>query len=169
MFKFKEIQVESKENNLVDLDVKLENFKEPFDYFHMEDLTEAAQDFVKESGINNGVLTVQVMHTTCVLTMNELHEPMLMGDFNNHLREYVPKVKDYLHNSPLRTANRCEDDYKCDRNADAHLKAFLIGNATQSILVKDGHLLMGQWQRLGMVDFDGPRKRKVIFQVLGEE
>lgn len=168
MIHFKEVTIKTTENNLVNLDAKLAKFKQPYDYFHMEDVTEKAQAFVRENNVKNGVFTAQVLHTTCVLSVNELHEPMLVGDINNHLRDFVPKVKDYLHNSPLRTANRCDDDYKCDRNADAHLKAFLVGGPSVTLLVRDGQLMLGQWQRLGLVDFDGPRTRKLAFQVMGE-
>lgn len=168
MIIFKDLNIETSENNLVTLDNKLSGFLKPYDYFHLEDITDQAKAFVEENAIKNGVFSAQVLHTTCVLSVNELNEPMLIGDINNHLREFVPKVKDYLHNSKLRTANRCDDDYKCDRNADAHLKAFLVGGSSASLLVRDGKLVLGQWQRLGLVDFDGPRSRKLIFQLMGE-
>jgi len=168
MIQFKELTIKTTDNNLSKLDPKLADFVEQYDYYHMEDLTTLAQNFVKESQLKSGVFTAQVLHTTCVLSVNELNEPMLMGDVNNHMREFVPKVKDYLHNSKLRTANRCEDDHKCDRNADAHIKSFMIGNTSISLLVREGQLVLGQWQRLGMVDFDGPRTRKIVFQIMGE-
>ncbi len=168
MIIFKEIKIKTSQNNLVQMDAKLEKFVDPYDFYHMEDITEHAQTFVKEAKLKDGVFTAQVLHTTCVLSVNELHEPMLMGDVNNHMRDFVPKVKDYLHNSKLRTANRCDDDHKCDRNADAHLKAFLVGGPSVTLLIRKGELVLGQWQRLGLVDFDGPRSRKLLFQVMGE-
>jgi secondary thiamine-phosphate synthase enzyme len=92
---------------------------------------------------------------------------MLLGDIHKCLGNLVPHLNDYLHNSKLRTKTLCVDDYKCDRNADAHIKSFLIGGHTTSLLVRNGELVLGKWQRVTMIDFDGPRKRKLTVQVLG--
>ncbi|PIR21093.1 MAG: hypothetical protein COV45_02895 [Deltaproteobacteria bacterium CG11_big_fil_rev_8_21_14_0_20_47_16] len=164
---YKDLVLQTEQNNLAQLDSKLTQFLGQHDFFYIEDLCETFRGIVKESGIKDGMLNAQVMHTTAVLSVNELDEPMLLGDINRRLSDLVPHLNDYLHNSKLRTKNLCADDYKCDRNADAHLKSFLIGGHTASLLVRNGELVLGKWQRVTMIDFDGPRQRKVTVQVIG--
>lgn len=169
---YKELAIKTDQNNLLELEPKLAPYVEDFDFFSITDLTEDSLKWVEESKIQNGLLTVQALHTTCVVAINELDEPCLLGDINRALREFIPKArtdrKPYLHNSGIRTKNLCEDDYKCDTNADAHMKSFLFGGPTQSSIIKDGKPVWGQWQRLCLIDLDGPRDRKVMVQILGE-
>ena len=166
---FKQLEFKTDQNNLLELEPKLATHLEDMDFFSVYDLTEASHQWVKESGIQNGVLTVQSLHTTCIMVLNELDEPCLLGDINNSLREAEPKTKAYLHNGGLRTKNLCPEDSKCDRNGDAHVKASLYGSPTQSVIVKDGAPLYGQWQRLCFIDLDGPRERQVAVQIVGTE
>lgn len=165
---WKDLVVPTKDNNLAELDPKLAKFVEKYHFFSLHDLTENFQQIVSGSGIKNGVFTAQSMHTTAVLSINELDEPMLIMDICRALEGLAPKVNDYLHNSPLRTKNLCEDDNKCDRNADAHIKAYCSGGATAQALVRNGELVLGRWQRFAFIDYDGPRDRKITVQIMGE-
>lgn len=165
---FKHLEFKTDQNNLLDLEPKLKDHLHDLDFFHIIDLTQESHEWVKESGIQNGVLTTQVLHTTCMMSINELDEPCLLGDINKVLRDQLPRNRPYLHNSSIRTKNLCESDTKCDRNADAHLKSFLYGGPTQSVIIKDGKPIFGEWQRLCLIDLDGPRNRKLMVQVIGE-
>lgn len=165
---FKTLTYETSQNNLADVEPKLVPYISEFDFFSIHDLTEASRNWVKESGIKDGLLTCQVHHTTCVLAVNELDEPCLLGDISSFLREIIPRNKPYLHNSKIRTKNLCADDKKCDRNADAHMKSFMCNGASQTLIVKDGVPLYGQWQKLCLIDLDGPRERQITVQVIGE-
>ncbi len=165
---FKTVTIATDHNNLSEIEPKLVPYLREFDFFSIHDLTESSRQWIQESGIKNGLLTVQALHTTCVIAMNELDEPCLLGDLNTFLRELIPHHKPYLHNSKIRTKNLCADDKKCDRNADAHMKSFLFGAASQTILIKDGDPIYGRWQKLNLIDFDGPRDRKVAVQILGK-
>ncbi len=164
---YKQLEIQTDQNNLLDLEPKLRDHVGDFDFFSITDFTEASYEWVKESGIQNGILTLQALHTTCIVSVNELDEPCLLGDLNKALRDFIPKKMSYLHNSGLRTKNLCEDDHKCDTNADAHMKAFLFGGPSQTILVRDGKPVWGRWQRLCLIDLDGPRNREAIVQILG--
>lgn len=164
----KTLTFQTDQNNLLDLEPQLMGEIQEFDFFSVIDLTQKSQEWVEESGVKNGLLTVQSLHTTCVISINELDEPCLLGDINKVLREFVPKTKAYLHNGPIRTKNLCADDHKCDRNADAHIKAFLYGSPSQTVIISDGQPVWGKWQRLCMIDFDGPRERQMRVQVLGD-
>lgn len=111
------------------------------------DVTEEAQ---KMAGKGSGVLIAFVTHTTAGLYVNE-NEPGLREDVLNMLEQLVPQ-RAYHHN-------------RIDNNADAHLKAILVGNSA-TIPVENGRLRLGTWQRLFFCEFDGPRQRKVYFAVI---
>lgn len=164
---YKDLEINTDQNNLLELEPKLQEHVQDLDFFFIRDLTEESFEWVKASGVQNGFLTIQALHTTCVIALNELDEPCLLGDLNSRLRDFAPKTKPYLHNSSIRTKNLCENDSKCDRNADAHIKACLLGSPTQQVLIRDGKPVYGTWQRLCFIDLDGPRTRKVTAQVMG--
>lgn len=164
---FKHLTISTDQNNLLELEPKLAAHLDDMDIFYIKDFTSESQDWVRESGIINGVLTIQAMHTTCVMCLNELDEPCLLGDLVKILRDFAPRNQAYLHNSSIRTKNLCESDTKCDRNADSHIKASLLGSPTQQVIIRDGKALYGTWQRLCFIDFDGPRERQLTVQIMG--
>ena len=166
-FLYKTLQIDTKQQNLTDLDPRLSEFLKPNDFFYLSDLTTKIDQFVKESDIQNGNVLIHVLHTSATIWVNELDEPMLLGDLATKLRALVPKEAAYLHNGPLRTVNLCPDDFHCDRNADAHVKASLFGYASVPLIVRDGKLVLGRWQKVALVEFDGPRKREVLLQLMG--
>lgn len=163
-----DLVIQTNDNNLAELDPKLAQFVERHHFFSLHDLTDSFQDVVTANHMQNGVFTAQSHHTTAVLSINELDEPMLIMDIQRTLEAIAPKVQDYLHNSKLRTKNLCAEDNKCDRNADAHIKAYLSGGPSVSLLVRDGNLVLGKWQRVAFIDYDGPRARKITIQMMGE-
>lgn len=167
-FLYESLVIETRQQNLTDLDPQLTNHLHPSDCFSLHDLTVQLKAFVKKSGFSDGVLVTQIQHTSATLVVNELDEPMLLGDIMKKMRLLVPKEDSYLHNSPLRTVNLCEEDTHCDRNADAHVKATLLGCPSISLIVRNGQLVLGQWQRIALLDFDGPRRREVLVQLMGQ-
>ncbi|MFO1519582.1 MAG: secondary thiamine-phosphate synthase enzyme YjbQ [bacterium] len=165
---YQTIEVATDQNNLLELEPRLSDHVKDLDFFHVTDLTEDCKKWVSESGVKNGFVVLQALHTTCIISINELDEPCLLGDINDKLRDSVPKQAPYLHNGPIRYKNLCSDDKKCDRNGDAHVKAFMYGVPSQTLIVREGKPEFGRWQRVCLIDFDGPRKRQVSVQVMGE-
>jgi secondary thiamine-phosphate synthase enzyme len=45
-------------------------------------------------------------------------------------------------------------------NADSHIKASLMGSSV-SVMVENGRLVLGTWQKIFFCEFDGPRSRRV--------
>lgn len=166
-FHYETISVETDRENLTKLDARLSEFLQPNDFFYIHDLTNQLKLFVEESGVRDGTVTVQILHTSATLTVNELDEPMLLADLARKLKGFAPKEEQYLHNSPLRVANRCEEDTHCDRNGDAHVKATLFGSPSVTLIVRNGQLVVGRWQKVALIEFDGPRKREVLIQLMG--
>lgn len=161
------ISIQTAQENLTTLDHRLAEYIKPSDFFYIHDLTAQLKLFVAETGVMDGVLTVQILHTSATLSVNELDEPMLLMDIVKKLRTLVPREEMYFHNSALRVANRCDDDAHCDRNADAHVKSTLFGSPSVSLIVRNGELVVGQWQKVSLIEFDGPRKREVLVQLMG--
>ena len=165
---YKTITIDTEQQNLTTIDPQLTEFVKPNDFFYIHDLTRQLQAFVHESGIFDGIVLAQIQHTSATLAVNELDEPMLLGDILRKIRSFVPREESYLHNGPLRTVNLCEEDTHCDRNADAHVKSTLFGQPSVSLIVREGELVLGQWQKIALLEFDGPRRREVMLQVSGK-
>ena len=115
------------------------------------DITDRARALVKESGINDGICIISTRHTTSGIIVNE-NERGLRGDIIDLLEMLVPADRSYAHNS-------------IDNNADAHLRAVLLG-MSETIPVEDGHLVLGTWQSIFFVELDGPRNRKVQVKIV---
>lgn len=122
------------------------------------DLTDAVRDWVGASGIRDGLLTLISPHTTARVNLNE-REPQLQRDMVTFLKRLVPRDGDYLHNlAPV-------DDRD---NAHSHLLGLFL-NASETVPVADGALVMGGWQSIFFVELDGPRTRRELWlQLLGE-
>jgi secondary thiamine-phosphate synthase enzyme len=128
----------------------------------LHDVTTEIRDFVSQSGIADGFVTVTSQHTTTALSINE-NEERLVIDVKNFLHRLIPPDDRYLHNDI--EMRDCPDDEP--ENAHSHLAAMLLGSS-EVIPVQKGNLVLGQWQSVMLYELDGPRKRKVAVQVYGE-
>ena len=52
-------------------------------------------------------------------------------------------------------------------NSAAHLKSSMIG-FSEHIIIEEGRLVLGTWQGIYFVEFDGPRHRKAYIKIVGE-
>jgi secondary thiamine-phosphate synthase enzyme len=122
------------------------------------DLTDRIMAMVPGLGVQEGLLNVFSMHTTCTLFVNE-YQRALVEDFRRFLEHLVPPDHPWLHNDPAHS--------DCDRgNADAHLRSLLLGHSL-TLPVSGGQVVLGQWQRILMAELDGPRPRSLRVQVMG--
>jgi secondary thiamine-phosphate synthase enzyme len=119
------------------------------------DITPGVQEVVDTAGIDDGLVTVFVAHSTAAVGLIE-YEPGGVQDLRDVMQRLIPTDSDYQHN---RMAG--------DTNAHAHLRAAVIG-PSEVVPLKDGRLQTGTWQQFVLVDFDdSPRQRTVMVQVLG--
>jgi secondary thiamine-phosphate synthase enzyme len=116
----------------------------------MIDITPRLEDLLKEQGTASGVMTVYTPHTTTGLTINEGADPDVCRDILAHLRTMIPQHAGFRHS---------------EGNSDAHIKATLFGSSVQ-IIIHDGRLLLGTWQRVFLGEFDGPRTRTLWVKML---
>ncbi|MGD0228774.1 MAG: secondary thiamine-phosphate synthase enzyme YjbQ [Syntrophorhabdales bacterium] len=86
------------------------------------------------------------LHTTCGLTINENADPAVMKDVMDALTRLVPENYPYGHG---------------EGNSDAHIKSSLVGSSLV-LPLSAGRLVLGTWQGIYLMEFDGPRERKVV-------
>lgn len=110
------------------------------------DLTSEVRKLAR--GVTEGVVWLHCPHTTAALTIQENADPDLRHDYLEHLAKLVPQPG-FRHS---------------EGNADAHIKASLIGS-TLPVLIDGGELVLGTWQAVWFVELDGPRQREVLARV----
>ncbi len=127
------------------------------------DITKKIQEKIKETGIKNGVINIQSLHTTMSVIVNEA-EPLLIEDMKKLLEKLAPRTYKYMHdNFEIRTVNMC--DGECD-NGHSHNKALHLPTSVMINIVKN-NLQMGTWQRIFAVELDRARSRKIALQIIG--
>ncbi len=115
------------------------------------DITSEVQKAVRAAGFSQGLCTVFVPHTTAGITINENADPSVVRDMLMELEKIVPFNDRYAHS---------------EGNSSAHIKASLMGSSVQ-LIVDSGRVGLGTWQGIYFCEFDGPRRRSVLVQVLG--
>ena len=113
------------------------------------DITGEILEFVRESGVSEGKITIFIPHTTAAVTINENADPTVQRDITFTLNKLVPKLPEYRH---------------LEGNSDAHVKSSIIG-CSQDVFVSDGSILLGTWQGIYFCEFDGPRNRTAILRI----
>jgi secondary thiamine-phosphate synthase enzyme len=122
------------------------------------DLTKLVMEYVRNFNMHEGLVSLWSMHTTCALFINE-HQTALLSDIKRLLEQMVARDAAYMHNDPQHS--------DCDRmNADSHLRAMLLGH-NLTLQISGGEVVLGQWQRILMAEFDGPRARSLRVQIVG--
>lgn len=128
------------------------------------DITDRLERIIAESGVSLGILNIQTLHTTTAVLVNE-HEPLLLGDFQNLLENAAPTKAFYHHDDEtLRTVNVTIGERP---NGHAHCRALLLQTSV-SLNVASGRLVLGRWQRVFLVELDGPRDREISTVLLAE-
>ncbi len=122
------------------------------------DITERVNEIVRKSGIRNGMVHLQSLHTTTAVFINEWQDALL-HDVRTFLEQLVQRGNDWRHNDPAYS--------DCERqNADSHLRGMLMGQ-TLCLQVRNSAVLLGSWQSIILAEFDGPRTRSMSVQVSG--
>ena len=125
----------------------------------ISDITKIVREAIQQFPISAGIALINTMHTTCALFINEF-QSALIDDLKGLVERLVPERGGYRHDDP-----RFSD---CERgNAHSHLRAALLGRSI-ALGITDGELTLGRFQSIIFAELDGPRKREVAIQVLGE-
>ncbi len=115
-----------------------------------QDITPEVEHAVTRSGVQEGVCHLFVPHTTAALTLNENWDPDVRSDLLRAVLALIPDLP-YRHS---------------EGNSPAHLMSTLVG-ASETLLVRGGRPVLGSWQGVYLVEFDGPRRRRVLIEISG--
>lgn len=128
------------------------------DRLQLLNITERINEIVRKSGIRDGLVHLQSLHTTTAVFINEWQDALL-HDVRSFFENVVERENYYRHNDP---------EYSdCERkNADSHLRGMMMGQ-TLCLQVRNSNVLLGTWQSIILAEFDGPRSRSLAIQVSG--
>ncbi|MCZ7649016.1 MAG: secondary thiamine-phosphate synthase enzyme YjbQ [Planctomycetota bacterium] len=121
------------------------------EHAEFREITKEVQAVVAKSGVKRGHVIVYIPHTTAGVTINENADPDVRHDMLAMLEELAPWERPYYRHG--------------EGNSSAHVKASMMGHSA-TVFVEGGRLALGTWQGLYFCEFDGPRTRKVLVNVL---
>ena len=113
------------------------------------DITNDIKEAVIKSGVKNGIVSVFCPHSTASIIIFEKSDSSLRRDLLGMLKDIVP-FRDYSHS-----------------NARAHLKAALL-RSDLTLIIENANIVLGEWQSIFLVEFDGPRERKVLIKAIND-
>ena len=120
------------------------------------DITDHIRSTIRDSGLENGIVTVFCPSSTSGLTTIE-YESGCISDLQRLFDEVVDPNREYAHNARWG-----------DGNGHSHVRAALLG-ASFTVPFVSQRLTLGTWQQVIYVDFDNrSRHRELVVQIIGE-
>lgn len=124
------------------------------------DFTEQIKHALSDAGIDEGLLTLFVRHTSCSLLIQENADPDVLADLNEFFRRLVPHT-DETSMSWVRHNSEGPDDMP------AHIKAALT-QTSLSIPIQNGTVMLGTWQGIYLFEHrDRPHRREIVLHMGG--
>lgn len=117
------------------------------------DITDRVQAAVDDAGVQAGLAVVYVPHTTGGVTINENADPDVRHDMLKQLDQMVPWDQPFYRHA--------------EGNSASHVKASMMGSSV-TVLIEGGRLALGTWQGIYFCEFDGPRQRKTLVNVMSD-
>ena len=114
------------------------------------DITSHVQKIITDMGKAEGICCVYTPHTTAAITINENADPTVQKDILKGLAHLKMESVNFAH---------------MEGNSPSHIKSSLIG-CSELIIVESGKPVLGTWQGIYFCEFDGPRTRKVMVQIV---
>ncbi len=122
------------------------------------EFTGEVQTFVRQSGVETGLLTVFVRHTSCSLLIQENADPDVRRDLDSFFSRLVPPSDDPSMRWVIHTDEGPDD-------MPAHIKAALTA-VSIGIPVSAGRLVLGTWQGLYLFEHrQRPHRREVVLHL----
>ena len=135
---------------------KIKNFEIKTNGQKLYEFTKETINWIKENNIKNGTINLSILHTSASLIIQENADPDVQTDLINFFNKLAPMNKNlYIHTT------EGKDDMP------AHIKASLTNNQI-SLSVKDGNLLLGNWQGIYLFEHRlNSQTRTIIHHFLG--
>ena len=113
------------------------------------DITDIINEIIAKSNKESGVCVLNLLHTTCAITTMDL-DPGTDDDLLEVLRKMLPKIS-YRHpHDPS--------------HAEDHMLSAMIGTSI-SLIFQNKSLILGTWQRVILVELNGPKTRKIAYSI----
>ena len=120
------------------------------------DITKNVQSFVSESGLDNGICSLFIKHTSASLVIQENYDPSVRQDFETIFSKLAPEDFSYVHNM------EGKDDMP------AHIRSALT-STSENIPVANSKLSLGTWQGIYVWEHRDQRHiRQVMITIVGE-
>ena len=124
---------------------------------NLYDLTDKIISWIKKKNFIDGILNLNIQHTSASLIVQENADPDVQTDLINYFNKLVP-----MDNSLYIHTTEGKDDMP------AHIKSSLTNNQI-TLSIKNRKLLLGTWQGLYLFEHRiNPQVRKIILHYLGE-
>tara|TARA_B100001094_G_scaffold289297_1_gene306131 strand:+ start:125 stop:544 length:420 start_codon:yes stop_codon:yes gene_type:complete len=121
------------------------------------EFTDQTIDWIKKNNFKNGILNLNIQHTSASLIVQENADPDVQSDLINFFNKLVP-----MDNSLYIHTTEGKDDMP------AHIKSSITNNQI-TLSIKNGELMLGTWQGLYLFEHRlVPQSRKIIFHFLGD-
>ena len=112
--------------------------------------TEQAQEFINKNKVVNGILNINILHTSASLTIQENADPDVLYDLNNFFKKLVP-----MDNKLYKHTTEGKDDMP------AHIKSALT-NSHLTLSVKNSRIILGTWQGLYLFEHRLENQTRII-------
>ncbi|MCL5093830.1 MAG: secondary thiamine-phosphate synthase enzyme YjbQ [Patescibacteria group bacterium] len=125
------------------------------------DITDKINDFLAKEKVDDGLVNIFLTHTTAALATADL-DPGTDLDMLDAFEELIPS-----HQSQARYGAGYIN-YRHPHNpahVPDHILSSLIGTSL-TIPIKDGEMILGTWQRVVLIELDGPRERQIICSLI---
>ena len=121
------------------------------------EFTKESISWIKKNNFENGILNLNIQHTSASLIVQENADPDVQTDLINYFNKLVPMNNSlYIHNA------EGKDDMP------AHIKSSLTNNQI-TLSVKDGALILGTWQGLYLFEHRlNSQTRTIVHHFLGD-
>jgi secondary thiamine-phosphate synthase enzyme len=122
----------------------------------LTDFTDDVRRFISHAGIDVGLLTIFIPHTSASLVIQENADPDVLRDLTDAFDRLAPRDAEYRHTT------EGPDDMP------AHIRAALT-QTSLSIPVQDGAIVLGTWQAIYLFEHrDSPHRRTIVLHLIGE-
>jgi secondary thiamine-phosphate synthase enzyme len=121
------------------------------------EFTQESINWIKKNNFENGILNLNIQHTSASLIVQENADPDVQTDLINYFNKLVP-----MNNSLYIHTTEGKDDMP------AHIKSSLTNNQI-TLSVKDGALILGTWQGLYLFEHRlNSQTRTIVHHFLGD-
>jgi secondary thiamine-phosphate synthase enzyme len=116
-------------------------------------ITQQVQEAVAKSGVERGLCTVFIPHTTAALTITSFWDPRGLEDIQDEVNRLIPTRIDFRH------------QHDTPQDAAGHVKSAVMG-ITLALIVDESKVLLGHSQGIYFLEFDGPRNREFFVKII---